>query len=98
MKALKYDNKTIETVCLFIRYHDYYVHEKRSTLRRFVAHFHNDFTLAKQALDIQLADDMAKNRTKSDEKIVIIKAVKDFCQSWKRERYAKHERFGNQWP
>lgn len=73
MKVLKYDNKTIETVCLLIRYHDYYVHEKRSTLRRFVFHFHNDFALAKQALDVQLADDMAKNRTKADEKIVIIK-------------------------
>lgn len=86
MKALKYDNKTIETVCLFIRYHDYYVHEKRSTLRRFVAHFHNDFTLAKQALDIQLADDMAKNRTKSDEKIVIIKSCQRLLSIMEKEK------------
>lgn len=48
--------------------------------------FINDFTLAKQALDIQLADDMAKNRTKSDEKIVIIKNCQRLLSIMEKEK------------
>ena len=72
LKLLKYDNKTIHQVCLLIRYHDWYVHEKRSCMRRYLALFEEDYDLAFLGLQMQLADDYAKDLTKVTDKIATI--------------------------
>lgn len=77
LRNLKYDKKTIQKVAKLILYHDYYVQPNRKVLRRFASKFDNDIPFALQALDIQLADDMAKNLDKSLEKIEIIKIAKE---------------------
>ena len=72
MQDLKYDKKTIQKVCTLIRYHDTYITLDKACLRKFLSYFNYDFSFARQALDIQLADDHAKNQEKVKEKIVII--------------------------
>lgn len=61
MKQLKYDNKTIRSVLRKINYHDYNLVAKRSVLRRYLSKFDNDVEEALQAMDVQLADQLAKN-------------------------------------
>lgn len=73
---LTYDKQTIERVCTLIRYHDYYVKPSRPILRRYLAKFNHDLSFALQALDIQIADDLAKNWNRSQEKIDAIHASK----------------------
>lgn len=76
LKQLTYDNRTIERVGLLIHYHDYYVTANRRVLRRYALKFHHDISFALQALDVQIADDMAKNLERSQEKINIIMKCK----------------------
>lgn len=76
LKQLTYDNQTIECVCKLIHYHDYYVTAHRRVLRRYLAKFHHNVTFALQALDVQIADDMAKNLERSQAKIDTIMECK----------------------
>ena len=64
-----------------IRYHDTYITLDKSCLRKFLSYFDYDFSFARQALDIQLADDHAKNQEKVKEKIVIILQGKNNASS-----------------
>lgn len=86
LKELKYDNKTITKVAKLILYHDYYVTEKRSTLRRYSSKFDNHLQFSLQALDIQIADDLAKNLEKSQEKIDIILRCKEILVQMDKEK------------
>lgn len=72
VKALRYDHKTMDRVCLLVFYHDYYVKPQRKILRKFLSKFDNDTAFAIQALMVQKADDLAKNMDKAKEKIEII--------------------------
>ena len=72
LKLLKYDNKTISQICLLIRYHDWYVSEKRSCMRHYLALFNLDYDLAFLGLQMQLADDYAKNLQSVKDKIAVI--------------------------
>lgn len=76
LKALHYPHKLIDRVAVLIRYHDYYVTPKRAILRRFMAKLENDLALAMQVLDVQLADDYAKNMERAQEKIDTIMECK----------------------
>lgn len=76
MKQLKYDKATMEVVAKRILYHDYYVQPKRHILRKFLLKFDNDVEEACAALDVQAADDAAKNMDRAQEKIDILHAAK----------------------
>lgn len=81
LQDLKYDNKTIKKVCTLIRYHDYYIENNRSFLRRYITFFQYDINYALQAIDIQLADNYAKNPIMINQKIdEIIQAKKHLLQ------------------
>lgn len=81
LKDLKYDNKTIKKVCTLIRYHDYYIENNRSFLRRYITFFQYDIKYALQAMDIQLADNYAKNPIMIKQKIdEIIQTKKHLLQ------------------
>ncbi|MEG1732985.1 MAG: HD domain-containing protein [Longicatena sp.] len=89
LKDLKFDNHTIDKVCKLILYHDYYLQENKSMLRKFLTKFDNNIDFAFQALDIQIADDYAKNMEKSQEKIdTIIK-----CKQMMIEMEKEHDLF-----
>lgn len=85
LSELKYDHKTIAKVAKLILYHDYYVNEKRSTLRRYLTKFDNNLQFSLQALDVQLADDLAKNLEKSQDKINIILRCKEILIQMDKE-------------
>lgn len=85
MQNLKYDKKTIQKVCMLIRYHDTFITPDRVCLRKFLSFFDNNFELAKEVLDIQLSDNYAKNLEKVDEKINIIKKGKKLIDIMQRE-------------
>ncbi len=69
LQNLKYDKKTIKKVCTLIRYHDYYMKNSRSFLRKYITFFQCDINFALQAIDIQLADNLAKNPNMIQQKI-----------------------------
>lgn len=81
MKELTYSRTMIQHVCTLILYHDYYVKAKRTVLRKFLSKFDNDFALAMQVLDVQIADDFAKNMDLAQEKIDIILESKQLLQT-----------------
>lgn len=83
---LHYDHKTIDRVCLLIHYHDYYVTPRRNVLRRFLTKLDNDVALAFQILDVQRADDQAKNPQKALEKIENIEACKQMIKAMETEQ------------
>ena len=85
MQDLKYDKKTIQKVCTLIRYHDTYITLDKACLRKFLSYFDNDFKLAKEVLDIQLADNYAKNMEKVQEKINIIENGKIILDTMQKE-------------
>lgn len=62
LKDLKYANKIIQKVCTLISFHDYYVLPKPKILRRFLAKLDMDFSMAYAILNVQYADDCAKNK------------------------------------
>lgn len=72
MKQLKYDTAMIEKVKKLVLYHDYYLTENKAALRRYLVKFNNDITFALEGLSVQIADDMAKNMSLSQEKIDVI--------------------------
>lgn len=86
LKQLHYDNKTIDTVCTYILYHDYYVLPKRAVLRRFLSKFQNNVETALQVLDVQKADDLAKNPEKATEKVENIALCKAMILQMEAEK------------
>ena len=86
LKLLKYDNKTIHQVCLLIRYHDWYVHEKRSCMREYLALFEENYELAFLGLQMQLADDYAKNLEKVQDKIATIQTCIQILKQIQQEQ------------
>lgn len=72
MHMLNYDKKTIRRVHRLVLYHDSYVSEHKAKLRRYLTQFDNDFDFAVLGLYVQIADNMAKNKHWSQEKIDII--------------------------
>lgn len=86
LQALKYERKTIERVNRLILFHDYYLREDRRMLRRYLAKFDNNLTDAFEALDVQLADDHAKNMEKAQEKIDIILRCKTLMRTMEQEQ------------
>lgn len=85
LKDMKYSNAVIEEVRTLILYHDYYVKENRRVLRRFLSHLDNKEDLAQRVLDVQLADDMAKNKERVQEKIDVILSCKKLLKQMTEE-------------
>lgn len=69
MRDLKFDMDMINRVQILILYHDFYITENKAVLRRYLTKFHNIIDFAVEGLDVQLADDMAKNLQLSQDKI-----------------------------
>lgn len=86
MKQLTYDHQTIQRVCTLIHYHDYYVTLTRSVLRRFLSKFDHNIPFALQVLDVQLADDQAKNLSRAQAKIDIIYRAKKMILEMEEEQ------------
>lgn len=61
LHRLRFDKQTIRAVSLMIQYHDYRILPQEKSLRRFLAKLDFDYDLAKAVLQIQLADNQAKN-------------------------------------
>lgn len=64
LRRLKFDRKTIDHVCILIKYHDYRVRADEKILRRFLAKIDNSISLAIEILEIQRCDDAAKIKAK----------------------------------
>lgn len=86
LKLLTYDHQTIQHVCTLIHYHDYYITLKRSVIRRYLSKFNHNIPLALFALDVQLADDKAKNLALSSAKIDIIYEAKKLIMQMEKEQ------------
>lgn len=77
LKKLHYDNQTIQRVLRCIAYHDYNLTPKKSTLRRYLSKFDNQLEDALLALDVQLADQLAKNPEPAANGVRIIRQCKE---------------------
>ena len=77
LKKLHYDNRTIQRVLRCIAYHDYNLTPKKSTLRRYLSKFDNQLEDALLALDVQLADQLAKNPEPAANGVRIIRQCKE---------------------
>lgn len=77
LKELRYDNKTIHRVLRCIAYHDYNLTPKKSTLRRYLSKFDNQLPDALLALDVQLADQLAKNPELAANGVQLIRQCKE---------------------
>lgn len=87
LRALHYDNKTVQHVCKLIQYHDYYLHPKPNLLRRYLSKFDNCLWDAFEALDVQIADNHAKNPERSQELLDNI----DACKALMLKMEAEHD-------
>lgn len=83
LKDLAFDNKTIQTILTRIQYHDDHPQAKGSSMRRFVAKFNGDIEEAMRTLDVQLADDKAKNPVFAQKNINRIWACKQLLLQMK---------------
>lgn len=85
MQRFHYSKADIQHVVTLIAYHDNYLHPKRNILARYLAKFDQDIGLALEVLDVQIADNAAKNPARSSElndninvcKCVIMQMVKE---------------------
>lgn len=85
MRELHYDNATIQKVCTLIRYHDYYLHPKRSILRRYLSKFDNNLVDALEALEVQTADNHAKHPERALQLIQNIEECKAMMLEMEKE-------------
>lgn len=85
LKKLHYDSSTIQRVLALIQYHDYYVTPRRNVLRRYVSKFNHDVDFALQALDVQIADNYAKNPERSLALIENVRQCKHMIQEMSEE-------------
>lgn len=85
MKELRYDKKTIRTVLQRIAFHDYQLTPRRAVLRRYLSKFDNDVSQALLAMDVQLADQQAKNPIYAEDGIKTLTACRALLLSMQEE-------------
>ena len=85
MKELRYDKKTIRTVLQRIAFHDYQLTPRRAVLRRYLSKFDNDVSQALLAMDVQLADQQAKNPFYAEDGIKTLAACRALLLSMREE-------------
>lgn len=85
LKAYRYPTKMRKDILLLITYHDYYMQPKDVFLRRFLSKLDNRYPLAFAILQVQYADDCAKNPALAKDKLDIIRFCRKRLEEMQKE-------------
>lgn len=61
LKKLRYDNKTIDTVCKLIYHHDREINNTETSVKRTLAKLDGDVQLFRDLIELKIADSLAQN-------------------------------------
>lgn len=85
LQEMRYSNKLIDRVAALIAFHDYPLSPKVKILRRLLAKLNVDYELAHSILQVQYADDCAKNNVYAAKKLAANTACQRLLENMKKE-------------